>query len=133
VSQANDDYAGITIRSTPVPVPDRVGSWWRRRWTFVVAGGRREFRLPPPLGDATDLQLVASCWWESESQLVLELHTRNEQLSGDELTYVSIVAAWLAVCFPDAEIIVDGVRDHPLLKTSRLSPDLVRYLRDHGY
>jgi hypothetical protein len=65
--------------------------------------------------------------------MVLELHTRNEKLSGDELTYVSVAAAWLVVCFPDSDIVVDGVLEHPILRMSSLSPHLVRDLQGRGY
>lgn len=133
MSQLGDDYADIVVRPMPIPTPDRFGSWWRRRWHFDVARGGRNFRIPPPIGDAAELQAVVSSWWDSDSRLVLELHTRKEVLDGDELTYISIVAAWLRVCFPGEDIMVNGIRDHAILKMSRLSPDVIQDLRERNY
>ena len=98
----------------------------------MVSGGGRGFRLPPPMVEL-DLQMLVSCWWESDSRMILEAHTRDDKMSGDELTYITIAAAWLRVCFPEAEILVENVHDHPILRMSQIPPERIRYLHDLGY
>lgn len=132
MSSLEDDYADMRLRPIAFPAPERIGSWWRWRWTFLVTKGGRRFRLPPPTVEL-DLQMLVSCWWEDDSLLVLECHTRDDKMTGDELTYVTIAAAWLRISFPEAEILVQGVHDHPILRMSQLPPELIQYFRGRGY
>jgi hypothetical protein len=134
MSQASNDYEGLRLRVPTMPPSERVGDWWRQRWHFRLehaTGG--EFRLPPPLGEIREMAMLVSSWWESETLLIVEMITREQELSVDELTYVSLVGAYLRWKFPEGDILVEDMMDHPILKMSRLGPESIRFLREHGY
>src|SRR5688500_16143097 len=98
MSQGSEDYEDFTIRVPELPVAERVGEWWRRRWHFEVPeASETTFRLPPPLGEIRELSMLVSSWWESNSILIVETITGEEELSVDEMTYMSLVGAWLKV------------------------------------
>lgn len=80
-----------------------------------------------------ELRIVASSWWESSTRFVFELLTADEKLSGNETTYISMVASWLQLEYPQAKILVEGVENHPILRISEIAPELVKFLRDNGY
>jgi hypothetical protein len=133
MSQAGNDYEGLRPRVSVTPPSESVGDWWRRRWHFRVenaSGG--EFRLPPPLGEIQEIAMLVSSWWESGT-LVVEMTTKEQELSVDELTYMSLIGAYLTWKFPEGDIVVNDMVDHPILKMSRLGSESTRFLRDHGY
>jgi hypothetical protein len=111
-----------------------VGAWWRKQWHFEIIGGAVvPNRLPPPIGEIGGGILIATAMQVSERRLLVETFTASEALADVEMTYVSIVAAWMATKFPPESIRVEGVVNHPLLSVSRLNAELLAMLEAHGY
>jgi hypothetical protein len=77
--------------------------------------------------------MVVTAWWVTQTTFVVETCTRHEALSGDELTYVSIIGAWLRMRFAPAKLVVEGVENHPILRMSELPSETVRQLGEQGY
>jgi hypothetical protein len=92
---ASSDYDGVTIRSPKFPVAERIEDWWRRRWHFTLPdGGKGRIVVPPPIGVYGDVTMIVSAWPTDEGAIV-ETFTREEKLSAEEITHVSVIAAWL--------------------------------------
>jgi hypothetical protein len=69
----------------------------------------------------------------SESVLAVDLYTREARLTGDALTYLSVVAAWLCVRSADSELLVEGVIGHPITRMSEIGSDVAERWRKQGY
>jgi hypothetical protein len=132
--QSKIDYKGAEIGVPATPVPERVGTWWRRRWHLVLNDGVWESpMIPPPVADIRDIALVVTANRVSETELCIEVFSVSDVLTGDELTYVSTVAVWLARRYGQEAIEIEGVKKHPLLRMVRLSDEIVAALERDGY
>jgi hypothetical protein len=129
-----EDYEGVRLNVPALPVAERVGTWWRRRWHFEISGGATGgFALPPPIADAMEGNLILTSWWPTADSLVVEVFGRTERLSADEMTYISIIGAWLRVRFSESDIKLEGTSTNAILKMSQLSPETIRMLTEYGY
>jgi hypothetical protein len=116
---SSDDYRNASFSNYVTPVAEIIGRWWRRRWSIqITEGGGNSFTIPPPVADIDVPAMFVSAWWESESLLLLDTYSRTETLQDDELIYVSVIAAWLRYRLAPAELIVQGVKGHPILTLS---------------
>jgi len=126
------DYSEIAL--PPSPTPERIGSWWRRRWTFAVSGKvDGTLSIPPPLSEEIDTAIVVTSWWASDVDLIVEIFTKDEAMGGSEITYVSLIGAWFQLRVPEVQISLEGMVNHSLLQASRISPTTAQLLRDFGY
>lgn len=131
---SDPDYQGMIISVPDLPRAELVGTWWRRRWQFELARGRwRHRRLPPPTGAWRDVATVVTGTFVSDTELMVETFSVHEVLSGDELTYMSVVAAWLLFRHSPEDVLVNGVAGHPLLRMSKLTPEIISWLESEGY
>jgi hypothetical protein len=113
------DYSDLFVRLPAAPEPEQRGSWWSHVWQFTVeepSGG--PLRLPPPPDHLVDMWVVVLCEWRSPTELVVDVLTRDRALTGDELAYVSVIAASLKKQLGES-LAVEGRRDHPIFRMSR--------------
>jgi len=134
MTPTGEDYEDVRLNVAALPDPERIGAWWRRRWHFEISGGAAGgFALPPPMGEGMDGDMILSSWWPAAGRLVVEAFGRTEKTSADEMTYISVIGAWLRVRFPDSEIKLEGTSTNAVLRMSRLNPDSIRWLEENGY
>jgi hypothetical protein len=127
-------YEGFTLRKTNFPKPVAVSGWWRWRWSFEARGGSlRPVVLPPPVNEVDRLPVVVSSSYLQDGQFVVDCYAVDDELPGDALAYVSVIAVWIQHRNRDAEVVVNGVRRHPLLVMSQLGEELTAELEAKGY
>ena len=78
------------------------------------------------------LAVVVSSYYLQTGQLVVDCYAVDDTLPGDALAYVSLIAAWVQHRNEGTEVVVNGVRRHPLLTMSWLSAELTAELEAHG-
>lgn len=129
-----DPYEGISLRRVPPPRTLAVGGWWRARWRFRSVGmPLQSFPVPPPWGDVDTTSLFVSCWRNNGEKLVVDVFSRDETVSAESLTCVSVIAAWLKRKAGGNDIEVDGIRGRPVVKLSRLEPGHIEEMESLGY
>ena len=135
MAHSNINYDGYReIAVSPSPVPERIDLWWRRRWHFTLSEELGpDLALPPPIGSEIDTTIIVVSWWPSSADLMIDIFTDGEAVNGSEITYISLIGAWLRSRFPSLQVSLEGSPNHALLSASRIDQNADRILRDHGY
>jgi hypothetical protein len=129
-----DDYSDAAFANYSIPEAEEIGHWWRRRWTVDLARGvTGGCPIPPPMIETDTSGMFVSAWWKSDSHLLIDTYTRDEELHDGELVFVSVIGAWLRYRFAPVEVRLQGSSRHPVLTMSRLDENLVEALRAQGY
>lgn len=134
MTSGKDDHEDLVIRRPVIPAAERMGDWWRRRWSIGLPKPLdRPITLPPPIWDfRIDTAMIISAW-PTESGGVVETFARQENMVGDEMIYISIIAHWLCRGADLSEVSVAGVVGHPFLRMCPLDPAKIAEWEALGY
>ena len=113
-------YGSLAVRVVPWPVPTPIGNgWWRHEWD--VEHGTEAMQtlvtLPPPPKDLRELSLLLSVTQAQHGRLRVEVLSPHQTLVSPEVGYISLLMQALEANV--GPLVIDGQRDHPILRMAR--------------